>query len=311
MNTSATIIEVIEEWMQNIDVMETTRTSYRAKVMLWFRWLASQRVDPRCPARRHLLAWKQELERKGRSALTVDGYVTAVRLFYKYCAARGYYSDIGAGIRSSVRYRGHRKGRLTSEEAARLLDSVDVATFKGKRDKLMLALMLLLALRTCEVERVNIEDFDRTEEGVPVLYIQRKGRHEKVEALALPDTIVSLFEDYVSLRAFRPGEALFESAYRKNSHRLRRTSISQMVHRRLADIGIVRPNITAHSLRHTCACLMVESGVDLETVRDMLGHTTTNTTRIYAEEVHARMLIRNTPARLVEKAIESSRRPAG
>ena len=207
MNTSATIIEVIEEWMQNLDVMETTRASYRTKVMLWFRWLASQRVDPRCPARRHLLAWKQELERKGRSALTVDGYVTAVRLFYKYCAARGYYSDIGAGIRSSVRYRGHRKGRLTSEEAARLLDSVDVATFKGKRDKLMLALMLLLALRTCEVERVNIEDFDRTEEGVPVLYIQRKGRHEKVEALALPDTIVSLFEDYVSLRAFRPGEA--------------------------------------------------------------------------------------------------------
>ena len=94
MNTSATIIEVIEEWMQNLDVMETTRASYRTKVMLWFRWLASQRVDPRCPARRHLLAWKQELERKGRSALTVDGYVTAVRLFYKYCAARGYYLSL-------------------------------------------------------------------------------------------------------------------------------------------------------------------------------------------------------------------------
>ena len=37
MNTSATIIEVIDEWMQNLDVMETTRTSYRTKVQLWFR----------------------------------------------------------------------------------------------------------------------------------------------------------------------------------------------------------------------------------------------------------------------------------
>lgn len=311
MNTSATIIEVIDEWMQNLDVMETTRTSYRTKVQLWFRWLAAQRVDPRCPARRHILAWKQALEQQGRSALTVDGYVTAVRMFYKYCAARGYYSDIGSGVRSSVRYRGHRKGRLTSEEAARLLDSVDVSTFKGKRDRLMLAMMLLLALRTCEVERVNIDDFDFTEEGVPVLYIQRKGRHEKVEALALPDTIVELLSDFISVRGARPGEALFASAYPKNSHRLRRTSISQIVHQRLAAIGIRRPNITAHSLRHTCASLMVESGVDLETVRDMLGHTTTNTTRIYAEEVHARMLIRNTPAKLVEKAIESGRRPGG
>lgn len=200
MNTSATIIEVIDEWMQNLDVMETTRTSYRTKVQLWFRWLAAQRVDPRCPARRHILAWKQALEQQGRSALTVDGYVTAVRMFYKYCAARGYYSDIGSGVRSSVRYRGHRKGRLTSEEAARLLDSVDVSTFKGKRDRLMLAMMLLLALRTCEVERVNIDDFDFTEEGVPVLYIQRKGRHEKVEALALPDTIVELLSDFISVR---------------------------------------------------------------------------------------------------------------
>ena len=89
----------------------------------------------------------------------------------------------------------------------------------------MLAMMLLLALRTCEVERVNIDDFDFTEEGVPVLYIQRKGRHEKVEALALPDTIVELLSDFISVRGARPGEALFASAYPKNSHRLRRTSI--------------------------------------------------------------------------------------
>ncbi len=311
MKTSATILEVIDEWMQNIDVMETTRSSYRTKVMLWFRWLAVQRVNPRNPDRRHILAYKQDLEAQGKSALTVDGYITAVRLFYKYCAARGYCSDIGSGIRSSVRYRGHRKGRLTADEAARLLESVDVSTFKGKRDKLMLAMMLMLALRTCEVERVNIDDFDRTEDGVPVLYIQRKGRHEKVEALALPDTIVALLEDFISIRDLQPGEALFESVYRKNSHRLRRTSISQIVHQRLAAIGILRPNITAHSLRHTCACLMVESGVDLETVRDMLGHTTTNTTRIYAEEIHARMLIRNTPAKLVENALKSSRTSSG
>lgn len=40
MNTSATILEVVDEWMQNLDVMETTRASYRTKVLLWFRWPA-------------------------------------------------------------------------------------------------------------------------------------------------------------------------------------------------------------------------------------------------------------------------------
>ena len=79
---------------------------------------------------------------------------------------------------------------------------------------------------------------------------------------------------------------------------------SRSVHERLSAIGINRPDITAHSLRHTCASMMVEAGADLETVRDMLGHTTTNTTRIYAQEVHARMLLRNSPSKLVEKAIK-------
>lgn len=308
MRTSATILQVIDEWMHEIDVMETTRRSYRTKVLLWFRWLARQRIDPRQPARRHILEYKQDLEREQKSALTVDGYVTAVRLFYKFCASRNYYGDIGQGVRSSVRYKGHRKGRLTAEEAGRLLESVDTTTFIGKRDKLMLAMMLLLGMRTCEVEHVNRDDIERTDDHLVVLYIQRKGRHEKAEAMALPGMVIDLLAEYEADRVTYPGAdgALFVSSCRKNCHRLRRTSISQIVHARLAGIGIVNPAITAHSLRHTCACLMVEAGVDLETVRDMLGHTTTNTTRIYAQEVHARMLLVDSPSKKVEKAIVSS-----
>ncbi len=308
MKTSATINQVIAEWLANIDVMATTRRSYGAKVQLWFRWLHGRGCDPRMPRRVDLLSYKQDLEAQGKTALTVDSYVTAVRLFYKYCKQRGYYDSIGDGIRSSVRYKGHRKGRLIAADAARLLDSIDVTTRKGKRDKLMIALMLLLALRTCEVERINIEDFDRTEDGIPILYIQRKGRHEKVEAMALPDSIVELFTDYIADRDLKPGKALFVGENRKVPQRLLRTSISQIVHERLAAIGINRPDITAHSLRHTCASMMVEAGADLETVRDMLGHTTTNTTRIYAQEVHARMLLRNSPSKLVEKAIKQFQR---
>lgn len=304
MRTSATINQIITEWLRNVDVMPTTKASYRAKVGLWFRHLSRCDLDVRTPSRSDLLDYKSTLEKDGKTALTVDGYVTAVRLFYKYCESRGYYDNIGIGIRSSVRYRGHRKGRLTAEEAGRLLSSIDTRTLIGKRDKLMLALMLMLALRTCEIERIDIGDFD-TEDGIDVLRIQRKGRHEKVEALAVPASVTELFTDYIAERTFGLSDPLFVNHDRRPQRRLLRTSISEIIHVRLAAIGINRPDITAHSLRHTCACLMVEAGVDLEKVRDMLGHTSTSTTRIYADEMHARMLIRNSPALLVEKAIKN------
>lgn len=303
MRTSATINQVITEWLRDLDVMPTTKASYRTKVGLWFRYLSRRGLDVRTPKRSDLLDYKSALEEEGKTALTVDGYVTAVRLFYKYCASRGYYDNLGSGIRSSVRYRGHRKGRLSADESGRLLRSIDTRTLIGKRDKLMLALMLMLALRTCEVERIDIGDFD-AEDGVDVLRIQRKGRHEKVEALAVPASVMELYADYIAERGFELSDPLFVNHDRRPQRRLLRTSISEIVHVRLAAIGIQRPDITAHSLRHTCACLMVEAGVDLEKVRDMLGHTSTSTTRIYAEEMHARMLIRNSPSVLVEKAIE-------
>ena len=302
MTTSKTIVQIINEWLDGADIAEVSKRSYRTKLNLWFRWLNNIHYEVRRPTQQQVLDYKRHLESEGKSSLTVDSYITAVRLFYRYCVKMRYYEDITQGVRSSTKLRGYRKSPLSREDAVRLLDSISTERLTGKRDKLMIAMMLLLGFRTCEIERMDVGDIGEVYD-TRVVNVQRKGRHDKAESVALTPYIDKLLQDYMSEREVEEwNEPLFISV-RGERTRLQRTTISEIVHDRLRAIGINNPHITAHSLRHTCACLMLAEGVEMETVRDMLGHTSTNTTRLYVGQMQSELLLRNTPAKRIEKAL--------
>ena len=298
MRTTLKLSQIIDDWIAETDILPATKADYRRKIGLWFRWLSASDVDPRYAERRHIVDYKRSLQESGKSVLTVCSYVTVVKLFYRYCAGQRYCENIGTGIRSSIKHKEYYKAALTRREASDLFESIDTSTIIGKRDKLIIALMLTNGLRACEVERINISDFDM-HRGKMVLHIQRKGKVDKRDMVALPSMIGELFEDYIGDRNFGADDPLIISHAHGGVRRLAKVTISAIVKQRLRDIGIDRPDITAHSLRHTCGSLLVESGEDIETIRDMLGHTDTQTTRIYVEMAQQRKLLERSPSNIV------------
>ena len=309
MKTTLSIYQIIEEWLDNLDVVNGTKKSYRYKILLWFRYLSVNKKNIRSPIRSDVLHYKYDLENKGYSSLTVDGYITVVKLFYKYCETARYCENVAAGIKSSTRYKGHRKTALTAEQALRLIQSITGNKLIDKRDRLIIYMMIYHGFRACEIKRININDFEMIENSIPVLKIQRKGRHDKSEIISLTNHVVDLFQDYITSRDCEFSGPLFVShSYNYHDKRLSIKSISKMIKNRLSAIGINKPDVTAHSLRHTCASLMIDQGVDIETVKDILGHSSTSTTRIYASVAQKSRLIRHTPARYVEIAIENAKK---
>ena len=302
MKTTFKLNEIIAEWISECDILPATKQDYERKIALWFRWLAGQDIDTRAPERSHVLEYKQRLQAAGKSVYTVNSLVTILKLFYGFCERRGYYDNIVTGIKSSKRHTEYSKLPLTADEAFRLLESIDTKTVVGRRDRLMISLMLFNGLRTCEVERINIGDFS-TREGEPILYIQRKGRTDKNEIVVLHANTVEWLEEYIADRDFAEDDPLFISHKRRCDNRLVRQTIGRIVKQRLLRIGISNPKISAHSLRHTFGALMVEQGVDIETIKDMMGHSDTKTTRIYIEMAQQSRLLHNSPSREVGNLI--------
>lgn len=298
MRTTLTLNQIVQQWISETDALPTTRKDYRRKISLWFRWLKARGIDPRQPSRSDVINYKNYLLDSTKSHFTVNGYVTVVKIFYAWCETKHYYDNIALGIKSSNKQKEYYKLPLTRKQASDLLESIDTSTLIGKRDKLMIMLMLSNGLRSCEVHRININDFDIVD-GEMVLHIQRKGSVDKHDIVVVSNEVAELFEDYVSSKKdYEVGDALFTNHMRgMKSERINRETISFIVKRRLRAIGIDDPKITAHSLRHTCGSLMIEQGYDPQLIQDMLGHTDPATTRIYTNMARQRRLFESAPSK--------------
>ena len=298
MRTTLTLNQIVDEWISETDALPATRSDYRRKIGLWFRYLKAKGVDPREPGRSDVIDYKNSLSKAGKSSFTVNGYVTVVKVFYSWCEGKKYCDNIALGIKSSNKQKEYYKLPLTRKQASALLESIDTSTLIGKRDKLMILLMLSNGLRSCEVQRIDICDFDLVD-GVSMLHIQRKGRTDKHETVVVSDEVMALFEDYTSSKGeYEVSDPLFTNHMRGvKPQRINRETISFIIKRRLRSIGIDDPKITAHSLRHTCGSLMIEQGYDPHLIQDMLGHTDPSTTRIYTNMARQRRLFESAPSR--------------
>ena len=161
---------------------------------------------------------------------------------------------------------------LTLDESLQLLGSVDGAN--QERDYCILTLFLNCGLRISELVGLNLSDIQG--ETLRVL-----GKGNKVRILYLNEACQTALKEYLAVRrpiAGRDADALFLSA---RNERISRSSVHAMVKKRLSEAGINASEYSSHKLRHTAATLMLQNGVDVRAVQEVLGHDHLNTTEIY------------------------------
>ena len=161
---------------------------------------------------------------------------------------------------------------LTLDESVQLLETVDGKN--QERDYCILTLFLNCGLRISELVGLNLTDLQG--ETLRVL-----GKGNKVRILYLNDACRDALERYLAVRrpiVGRDQNALFLSA---RNERISRSMVHAMVKKRLGAAGIDASQYSSHKLRHTAATLMLQNGVDVRAVQEVLGHDHLNTTEIY------------------------------
>lgn len=129
---------------------------------------------------------------------------------------------------------------------------------------------------------------------------------DKHDVVAIPDEVMASLEDYLSMRTddFNLESPLVITLMRgREPQRIQKKAISEIIKARLRAIGIDDPKISAHSLRHTCGSLMVEEGVPIETIQDMLGHNDPATTQIYIDMARQKRLLEHSPSETIARII--------
>ncbi|QOV92114.1 tyrosine-type recombinase/integrase [Humisphaera borealis] len=172
---------------------------------------------------------------------------------------------------------------LSSEEVQRLLEAPPGDTAIGLRDRAILALLYGTGIRASECAGLNEADVDLSEREIRV---RGKGGHER--SVPLNSSVVEVLTSYRQQRGeVEPRDRFFQS---RRGQGMSRGAIYERV-KKYARLSRIPKEISPHKLRHTFATHLVRRGVDLVTIRDLLGHRSITSTQVYlhvtAEDLRA------------------------
>lgn len=240
---------------------------------------------------------------------TVAQYLRVVRQFFSWTAANGLYPDIAANIHAPKLKRDtHRREYLKPGEVKAIEDSITAkaqehtaaaavatkdtrgrierSTEQGKRLLAMYELAVTVGLRTVELSRANVKDYEK-KGGRAWLYIWGKGHAEPDQKKPIPQEVAAAIDDYLSYRHSKAGNSPLFTATgnRSGGKRLAPTTISKMLKSAMKEAGYNSDKLTAHSLRHSAAMGVLEvSRGNLFTVQKYMRHSNPATTEIYLHE---------------------------
>jgi len=206
----------------------------------------------------------------------INRQVTVLRNFYRAMVALGhleprnnplaYFPKIKAAPRKLP-------VTLNEEEVRRLIELPKTDTVLGLRDRALLTLLYGTGIRASECAGLRDKDIDWQDRTI---HVTGKGGHERT--IPLNAEVVHILQQYRLARGVFPGEdAFFRS---REGGEMSRNAIYERV-RTNARRARIEKRVSPHRLRHTFATHLIQAGVGLVTVRDLLGHRLITSTQIY------------------------------
>lgn len=246
--------------------------------------------------------WRLWLNRykndNGDGLLTItQGYhLIALRSFLSYCSKRGIdtlgpeHIELPKTSRKQVTF-------LQPDEINRLINSIDISSEVGRRDKAIVELLLSSGLRVSELVALNRDHINTKRREFMV-----RGKGQKDRPVFISEQTAKNVGDYIAERKDSL-PALFISYSKNNSsesnnsgnfRRLTSRSVQRIVSHYAKLAGITK-HVSPHTMRHSFATDLLMNGADLRSVQSLLGHSNIATTQIYThvtdhhlKEVHTR-----------------------
>ncbi len=297
--SNLTFSDVLERFFKTylpgeIGVSSNSIRSYRDTFVLFFEYMNSiNKVKPDKINLSHFkkeeilrfLKWLEEV--KGNSISTRNQRLAAIRSFcslvmficpeYVHSCSEIRSIKSKRMVKDTIKY-------MTIEEVTTLLSQIDAQTKSGRRDLTLLSLLYNTGARVQEVIDLTPSNFRLEKPAVVELY--GKGRKKRI--VPLDDSIVKLLQGYMKehglLNVVNAHHPLF---FNSQGSKLTNPGISYIINKyvtllKAQNADMCNINITPHVFRHSRAMHLLQVGVPLIYIRDILGHVSVQTTEIYA-----------------------------
>jgi site-specific recombinase XerD len=228
-------------------------------------------------------AYALELKEKGMNAGNINLRLIAIRRLAAEAADNGMLDPlVVSGILriKGMRAEGKRLGNwLTKIQAQELLNTVDISTLRGKRDKAILAVLLGCGLRREEAAGLTFKHIQQRDNRWVI--VDLVGKRNSLRSIPMPDWCKEIIDQWAEAAWIKSG-CVFRRI-RRGDHIASKTMASQAIYTAVAEYShrLGLNNLAPHDCRRTFAKLAHKGGSPIEQIQYSLGHASIRTTEIY------------------------------
>jgi site-specific recombinase XerD len=283
-------VDEFTKWMtEERGLSAATIRSNRAKTAQFLKWLADRRHSLRTVRLSDVDDFLIFKGTNGWTRKSARDYAGALRVFFHYAEHRGWCKQgIAGGIISPTLYRHEELPEGPKwKDVQRLLEGVKGTSAVALRARAVLLLLTVYGLRSGEISRLMLSDFDWQHETFTVNHSKRGGIQKYPLQREVGDAILKYIRKARPRTSCRNLFLTLKPPYRGVGH----SSLWRITSLRIDAAGIRCRRRGPRCLRHACATHLLEQGASLKVIGDLLGHRDFNSTRIYAK-VHLEQLRR-------------------
>ncbi len=222
-------------------------------------------------------SWIIALMESGLGNRTVNRKIASLKSYYKFLLQKGVITSSPLAAHRPLKTDRKLEVPFSVQEMEQLLfEWEEEPGFEGTRDRLVVELLYSTGIRRAELIGIRMADLDLPGGTLKVL-----GKRNKQRILPLVDSILPLFEQYLSQRgeAFPETESpyLFLSG---SGNKMYETLVYRIINKYLSKVS-VKAKKSPHILRHTFATHLLNRGADMNSVKELLGHASLASTQVY------------------------------
>lgn len=234
----------------------------------------------------HLVrGWVADLHDRGLAPSTIARQLSAVRTFFGWLEREGHCDSNPAKEVPNPKQAQRLPERLDVDDVTAILEAPTRSTVAGKRDRALLELLYGAGLRVSELVAIDLDDLYLSDRTVRVI-----GKGNKERIVPFGRKAEEAIEEHIrasgKLRAKNDDPALFLNM---RGSRLTDRSVRRILNKAVMQAALTR-GVHPHVLRHSFATHLLESGLDLRAIQELLGHARLTTTQRYTKLSLSRIL---------------------
>lgn len=253
--------------------------AYLNDIHSFLRWLniEESEFDPKSITTNNIRGWIANRAEAGIGAASLRRMLQSLRSLYKYLL-RNRIVDTNPVIDIPLTKLSHPLPAIISErEMENLLSQRPTVTRNNKayRNKLLVEMIYSLGLRRSEITAINDSDINADN-----MTIRIYGKRRKQRILPLPEKLLENIRKWQQMRTDDvDADATNRPLFSQSGKRLSIATIYNIIKSELSSTseGVSNP----HALRHSFATALLRDGADLNSVKELLGHSSLATTQIY------------------------------